>query len=95
MTTTMTVADEVASFAAYEGIAATLQQYIDGARGGDSILMRHAFIDAASIRGSYGGNPVDWTQQAFCELIDKGGPGAAGAEQLLAAAGQVGVDGHS
>jgi hypothetical protein len=74
MTTTMTVTDEVASFATYEGIAATLQQYIDGARGGDSILMRHAFIDAASIRGSYGGNPVDWTLQAFCELIDKGGP---------------------
>jgi hypothetical protein len=33
MTTTMTVTDEVATFAAYEGIAATLQQYIDGARG--------------------------------------------------------------
>ncbi|WP_187830391.1 nuclear transport factor 2 family protein [Siccirubricoccus phaeus] len=73
MTTAMTISDEAASFAGYEAIAATLQWYIDGAQRGDSSLMRRAFLDGASIRGSYGGKPADWTLQAFCELIDRGG----------------------
>jgi hypothetical protein len=49
------ISDEHASFAAYEAIAATLQRYIDGARAGDGTLMRRAFLEAAHIRGSYGG----------------------------------------
>jgi hypothetical protein len=78
MTMTATTAvEEAANFAAYDAVAATLQHYIDGARGGDSDLMRRAFLEGATIRGSYGGNPVDWTLQAFCEIIDKGGPAPA------------------
>jgi hypothetical protein len=68
--------EETASFATYQAIAATLQYYIDGARAGDSALMRKAFLDAARIRGSYGGAPVDWTLSEFCERIGKGGPAA-------------------
>jgi Putative lumazine-binding len=64
---------EVTSFAAYDDIETTLQQYVDGARGGDSDLMRRAFVAGASVRGSYGGKPVDWTLQEFCDVIDKGG----------------------
>jgi len=73
MTSTPRSSDETASFAAYEAIAASLQHYIDGARRGDSGVLRRAFVDDASIRGAYGGQPVDWTLQAFCEVIDKGG----------------------
>src|SRR5258708_5298918 len=70
----VTPAQEVESFATHEAIAATLQQYIDGARTGKGSLMRLAFADGARIRGTYGGKPVDWTLQEFCDLIDKGGP---------------------
>src|SRR5260221_4191726 len=76
MTDAITKADEGASYAVYEAIAAALQYYIDGARAGDGALMRKAFLDTAHIRGSYGGKPVDWTLSAFCDLIDKGGPAA-------------------
>ena len=68
--------EEATSFAVYEGIAAVLQSYTDGARAGDSALMRAAFLDTAHIRGSYGGKPVDWTVAEFCEVIAKGGPAA-------------------
>ena len=74
MTEAPTKADERASFAIYEAIAGTLQSYIDGARTGDSALMRKAFLETAHIRGSYSGKPVDWTLSEFCELIDKNGP---------------------
>lgn len=74
MVETVTRADEGASFATYEAIAGALQSYIDGARAGDGALMRKAFLEAAHIRGSYGGKPVDWTLSEFCEVIDKGGP---------------------
>jgi hypothetical protein len=76
MTETVTRADEGASFATYEAIAATLQSYIDGARAGDGALMREAFLEAAHIRGSHGGKPVDWTLSEFCALIDNHGPAA-------------------
>jgi hypothetical protein len=69
-------ADERASFATYEGIAATLQSYIDGARAGDGALMRDAFLEAAHIRGTYDGKPVDWALREFCDVIEKGGPAA-------------------
>jgi len=69
-------ADEAASFAACEAIAATLQQYIDSARAGDSDLMRRAFVSGGGVRGSYGGKPVDWTVEEFCAVIAKGGPAA-------------------
>jgi hypothetical protein len=74
MAETVSKGEEAASFATYGAIAATLQRYLDGARAGDSTLMRAAFLDTAHIRGSYGGNPVEWSLSAFCEAIDKGGP---------------------
>jgi hypothetical protein len=70
----VTAAQEVESFATHEAIAATLQQYIDAARGGNSNLMRLAFVGGARVCGTYGGEPVDWTIQEFCDIIDKGGP---------------------
>jgi hypothetical protein len=72
----ITTADERASFATYQAIAATLQRYVEGARTGDSALMRQAFLETAHIRGSYGGNPVEWTLAEFCALIDQHGPAA-------------------
>jgi Putative lumazine-binding len=71
-----TIADEVQTFAEYDAIDRTLQNYIDAARAGDSSLMRKVFIEGAMIRGTYGGKLVEWTLQAFCEIIDKGGPAA-------------------
>lgn len=74
MSSTLTPEQEIESFAAPEAIAATLQTYLEAARAGKGGLMRRAFAEGARIRGSYGGKPVDWTLQAFCELIDQGGP---------------------
>jgi hypothetical protein len=68
------MSDEQASFAAYEEIAATIQTYIDGARQGDASLMRSAFLPGATVSGSYGGKPTDWTLEEFCAAIAKGGP---------------------
>ena len=62
-----TLADETESFAAQDAIASTLQRYVDGARKGDTRLLRSAFADGARVSGSYGGKPVTWTLQ-------KGGP---------------------
>jgi hypothetical protein len=84
MTMTITATDEAASFATYEAISATLQHYIDGAHRGDGSLMRRAFLESAHIRGSYGGKPVEWTLEAFCALIDKGG-GAPGLKARVVA----------
>jgi hypothetical protein len=70
----VTKADEGSSFAAYDAILAPLHHYIEGARKGDSSLMRKAFLDSAHIQGSYAGKPVDWTLPEFCGLIDKHGP---------------------
>lgn len=80
----VTRADEGASFASYEAIAATLQSYIDGARAGDGAVMRKAFLESAHIRGSYGGKPVDWTLSEFCAVIDKGGPARDLAARIVA-----------
>jgi hypothetical protein len=77
-------ADELASFANYEAIAATLQSYIDGARAGDGALMRNAFLEAAHIRGTYDGKPIDWTLGEFCDVIEKGGPAADLATRIVA-----------
>ncbi len=68
--------EERASFAAYDGIAATIQTYLDAARAGDGSAMRSAFLHGAMVRGSYGGNPTDWTLEEFCAVIGKGGPAA-------------------
>lgn len=57
-----------------EQIEMTIGRYIDAARTGNSELMRNAFLGDATVRGSYGGKPVDWTLQEFCDLIAKGGP---------------------
>jgi hypothetical protein len=57
-----------------EQIEATIGKYIDGARAGEPGLMRAAFSADATVRGSYDGKPVDWTLQAFCDVIAKGGP---------------------
>jgi hypothetical protein len=76
MSTSVTPAQEVESFAAIEAITATLQRYIDGARAGKGSLMRQAFAEGASIRGTYGGKPADWALADFCAIIDKSGPAA-------------------
>ena len=68
--------DERASFVAYEAVATTLQTYIESARAGDAERMRTAFVGDATVRGSYGGKPTDWTVPAFCDAIDRGGPAA-------------------
>ena len=83
MVESATISDEHASFAAYEAIGATLQRYIDGARAGDGALMRRAFLEAAHIRGSYGGKPVDWTLSEFCDVIDRGGAAADLAAKIV------------
>jgi hypothetical protein len=57
-----------------EQIEKTIGKYVEGARTGDPGLMRDAFLTEAMVRGSYGGKPVDWTLQEFCDLIAKGGP---------------------
>jgi Putative lumazine-binding len=74
MSTSVSAADEVESFAEHEAIAATLQRYIDAASSGKGSLMGTAFAEGARVRGTYGGKPVDWTLPEFCGLIDKGGP---------------------
>ena len=71
-----TLADETESFAAQEAIASTLQRYVDGARKGDTGLLRSAFAEGARVSGSYGGKPVNWTLQEFCDAVEKGGPAA-------------------
>jgi hypothetical protein len=58
-----TLADETESFANQEAIASTLQRYVDGARNGDTRLLRSAFAEGARVSGSYGGKPVTWTLQ--------------------------------
>ena len=70
----MTPQQEAESFADHRSIAATMAKYIDGARRGDIDLLRSAFLAGACIRGSYGGKPVDWTLQEFCDVVGKGGP---------------------
>lgn len=69
-----TTTDEIETFAAYRGVLAALRSYIEAARSGDPTCMARAFLEEATIRGSYNGQPVDWTLPAFCELIEKGGP---------------------
>jgi len=74
MSTSITPAQEIESFAAYDAILATLQNYIEGGRTGSPQPMRLAFLDTARIQGSYGGEPADFTLDAFCERIAEGGP---------------------
>jgi len=57
-----------------EQIEKTIEKYVEGARTGAPGLMRDAFMAEATVRGSYGGKPVDWTLQEFCDLIATGGP---------------------
>lgn len=65
-------------------IGKTIERYIEGARTGNPTLMRDAFIADATVRGSYGGKPVDWSIETFCDLIAKGGP-ASDLEARIAA----------
>ena len=67
---------EAESFTTQEAIAATLQQYIDGARTADRRLIRLAFAPTARIAGTYSGKPVEWSVEDFCAIIEKGGPAA-------------------
>jgi hypothetical protein len=76
MPTGVTPAAEAESFATHEAMAATLQRYIDGARAGKGSVIRLAFAEGATVRGTYGGKPVDWSLQEFCDIVDKGGPAA-------------------
>ena len=52
----MTPEQETASFAIPQAIAETLQRYIDGARTGDTALLRSAFASGARVSGS---SPTD------------------------------------
>jgi Putative lumazine-binding len=72
-----------------EQVEATIAQYIDAARTGDPGLMRDAFSADATVHGSYGGKPVDWTLQEFCDVIARGGP----APELEAAIASVEISG--
>ena len=69
----MTPDQEAESFAVPQAIAETLQRYIDGARTGDVALLRSAFTEGARVSGSYGGKPVSWSLQEFCDAVAKGG----------------------
>lgn len=69
----MTPDEETASFAIPQAIAETLQRYIDGARTGSIDLLRSAFTPEARVSGSYGGKPVSWTLQEFCDAVAKDG----------------------
>lgn len=69
----MTQQDEAESFAIPQAIAETLQRYIDGARAADIALLRSAFTPEARVSGSYGGKPVSWSLQEFCDAVAKGG----------------------
>jgi hypothetical protein len=69
----MATQHEMAAFAEYRGIAATIERYIDGARRGDIDLMNSAFFPEAHIQGSYGGKPVNWTLEEFCDVVRNGG----------------------
>ncbi len=70
----MTQQDEIESFAVPSAIVETLQRYIDGARTGDIALLRSAFAEGARVSGSYGGKPVTWSLEEFCNAVAKGGP---------------------
>lgn len=69
----MTPQDETESFAIPQAIAETLQRYIDGARNADVALLRSAFTSGARVSGSYGGKPVSWSLEEFCDAVAKGG----------------------
>lgn len=69
----MTPEEETESFAIPQSIAETLQRYIDGARTGAIELLRSAFTEAARVSGSYGGKPVSWSLNEFCDAVAKGG----------------------
>ena len=69
----MTPEEETESFAIPQAIANTLQRYIDGARTGGIELLRSAFTDGARVSGSYGGKPVSWSLNEFCDAVAKGG----------------------
>lgn len=70
----MTQHEEIESFAVTGAIAQTLQRYVDGARTGDVALLRSAFAEGARVSGSYGGRPVTWSLDEFCDAVAKGGP---------------------
>jgi hypothetical protein len=74
MSTSITPSQEAESYATYDAIQATLENYMEGARTGSPQLMRLAFLETARIQGSYGGEPADLTLDAFCERIGAGGP---------------------
>jgi hypothetical protein len=69
----MTPEEEAESFAIPQAIAETLQRYIDGARTGAIDLLRSAFTSGARVSGSYGGKPVSWSLDEFCDAVAKGG----------------------
>jgi Putative lumazine-binding len=74
MSTPVTPEQEVETFDDQEAIAATLEHYILGARTGDAGRLRLAFADTARIAGTYDGNPVEWSVDEFCSIIERGGP---------------------
>jgi hypothetical protein len=83
MATQRTELEEQESFVAYKDIIATVQTYVDGARVGSAALMRKAFLPGAHIGGTYNSEPVDWTLDQFCELLEKHGAADALATQIV------------
>ncbi len=89
----MTQHDEIESFAVTGAIAQTLQRYVDGARTGDIALLRSAFAEGARVSGSYGGRPVNWSLDEFCDAVAKGGPAPRLEARIVAIDPPAGGDG--
>lgn len=62
------------NLADYEAIAATVQKYIDGAKTGDSRVMREAFHPDAWIFGWFRGEPFNGPIQILFDWDDRNGP---------------------
>lgn len=58
----------------YDAIVNTLQHYIDGARAGNSDLMRPGFHNDAKLVGYVGGNLLFTPVQVLFDWIDENGP---------------------
>ncbi|MFY0611850.1 MAG: nuclear transport factor 2 family protein [Hyphomicrobiaceae bacterium] len=70
----VTQADEAHSFAEYNAISDAVQIYIDGAKAGDSSLMREAFYDHAHIVGTINGEYSSADITAFAQSVASIGP---------------------
>ncbi len=70
----MTMTSTPTNLADYEAIAATVQKYLDGAKTGDSSVMRAAFHPDAQIFGWFRGEPFNGPIQMLFDWDDQNGP---------------------